>query len=529
MTRQGVNQKTIYHRDLGAFRILISPVWTMKGQIKRTISIFCLLLLSLHSLSFAASTQEPVKGSAYENKTIGVRVPFPEKWSFFTDAESAPDQFKHLFENNKGQSESFLFLGRNSNGQAFSRLIVRDYEGGTIDYFDLLYAAQKDKVGIISAKYAELDDSVQWIFSTKIGQLDVIFQETITKNGNNVIRLGFWTYAPLFDKYKSSFDAITEKTGFLGKKGGREIWINVWEDLQKTIRGKDLAYVKTTEARPAPNASVECKGGKRNVLWAVKGKKNTVYLFGSIHLGKPEFYPFDPIIESSFNNSKYLVVEFDTTSKEAKNKTADFLAKARLENGKTLQDVLPANIYKRLAEYMDGMGLPMDGFKNLRPWAMAAGLEVMKLQSMGYMSDFGVDRYFLEKAAEEKSILELESFEEQMNLFENIGEEKFLAYTLFSLNSLEMYAGKMIKAWRCGDLATLEDITFEDDKTNFLNDTKPIYKKIFFDRNEKMTVKIREYLRGDGDYFVVVGAGHLIGNKGIVALLSKEGYVVSRL
>ena len=49
-------------------------------------------------------------------------------------------------------------------------------------------------------------------------------------------------------------------------------------------------------------------------------------------------------------------------------------------------------------------------------------------------------------------------------------------------------------------------------------------KRLFDDRNHAMTDKLTGYLRQGGSYFVVVGAGHLVGEQGIVRLLEKRGY-----
>jgi uncharacterized protein YbaP (TraB family) len=49
------------------------------------------------------------------------------------------------------------------------------------------------------------------------------------------------------------------------------------------------------------------------------------------------------------------------------------------------------------------------------------------------------------------------------------------------------------------------------------------------DRNRNMTKKIASYLRSGGCVFVVVGAGHLVGELGIVELLRKEGFTVEQL
>jgi uncharacterized protein YbaP (TraB family) len=51
---------------------------------------------------------------------------------------------------------------------------------------------------------------------------------------------------------------------------------------------------------------------------------------------------------------------------------------------------------------------------------------------------------------------------------------------------------------------------------------------LFYARNNKMTVKIDDMLKQQGSTFVVVGSGHLIGEKGIVIALKEKGYDVER-
>jgi len=66
----------------------------------------------------------------------------------------------------------------------------------------------------------------------------------------------------------------------------------------------------------------------------------------------------------------------------------------------------------------------------------------------------------------------------------------------------------------------------------YLTDEKrfyPIYEKLIIIRNRNMVSKIENYLQSKGTYFVVVGAGHLIGSKGIVQLLKDRGYSVEQL
>jgi len=57
----------------------------------------------------------------------------------------------------------------------------------------------------------------------------------------------------------------------------------------------------------------------------------------------------------------------------------------------------------------------------------------------------------------------------------------------------------------------------------------PIVVKLFDERNMRMTSKIEGYLNSSGSYFVIVGAGHLVGKRGIVELLKNKGYGVEQL
>ena len=50
----------------------------------------------------------------------------------------------------------------------------------------------------------------------------------------------------------------------------------------------------------------------------------------------------------------------------------------------------------------------------------------------------------------------------------------------------------------------------------------PLRKILFTDRDIEMTRRIREMLAGDQTVFVVVGAGHMVGDEGIVARLKKD-------
>jgi uncharacterized protein YbaP (TraB family) len=85
----------------------------------------------------------------------------------------------------------------------------------------------------------------------------------------------------------------------------------------------------------------------------------------------------------------------------------------------------------------------------------------------------------------------------------------------------------MVDAWSNGDTQGMTKFLTENiGKFPELNE---MYKKILDDRNERMVEKIISYLKTDRRYFIVVGAAHMVGEKGLVRLLQEKGIQVKQL
>jgi uncharacterized protein YbaP (TraB family) len=154
-------------------------------------------------------------------------------------------------------------------------------------------------------------------------------------------------------------------------------------------------------------------------------------------------------------------------------------------------------------------------------------LELLKL---GFDPHYGIDKYFLSKAAGKKNILELESLDYQIDLlskFSDREQESFLLYTVKDLRILRQEMDKLTQAWITGDAQGLESImtrgVVEDRRMS------SVYEKLVVERNRNMASKIEEFLRNKETYFVVVGAAHLVGNQGIIEILKGRGYLVEQL
>jgi uncharacterized protein YbaP (TraB family) len=177
-----------------------------------------------------------------------------------------------------------------------------------------------------------------------------------------------------------------------------------------------------------------------------------------------------------------------------------------------------------------GLGIPPELINKQKPWFLALTLTSLELLKLGFDPNYGIDRYFLSKAAGTKKILELESLDFQLNLFSTFSDreqELFLLYTIKNLSVLEQESDGLVSTWQSGDLNGMESIISKGLLEDI--DISSLYEKLLYERNRNMTSKIEEFLITGETYFVVVGAGHLVGKKGILDILKSKGYPVEQL
>ena len=269
----------------------------------------------------------------------------------------------------------------------------------------------------------------------------------------------------------------------------------------------------------------------KSILYKVSSPTSTVYLLGSIHLAKPELYPLKSSIEQAYGKSDALVVELDPTSQHSMQVIqSSMMTLGMYPAGRTLQSELSTKTYRRLSAYLKKVDLSLDIMQPMRPWTVMLQLSIMEMMRLGYNPELGIDQHFLKKAKQDKKpILEIESAEEQMALLskdDKVFQDLLLRYTLEEMHELEPLLNKMFKSWQEGDAKTLASVV--DSSLVVDPRLQDIYTELITKRNHTMTQKIRHYLKGSRNYFVVVGAGHVVGKEGIVALLQKAGYRVKQ-
>ena len=262
-------------------------------------------------------------------------------------------------------------------------------------------------------------------------------------------------------------------------------------------------------------------------LWKVtaEGSERVIYLGGSIHILTEEDHPLPIAFETAYRACDELVLEI-ATSKEPGSDTLALQKGMYGENGKISDDLSP-EMFKKLVQYLKEAGLPKTAMDGFRPWMASMTISITEIMKLGGRPDLGVDTFFESKAIEDKKVISaLETTEFQIGLFTNLSkedQEKMLLSTLKEVANIEKDFPKMVKAWREGDDSMVEEIINESMVGS------PNFREELLDkRNVNWAKKINDFMKGDRDKMVIVGAAHLVGEKGLVKLLRDAGLKVQR-
>lgn len=282
----------------------------------------------------------------------------------------------------------------------------------------------------------------------------------------------------------------------------------------------------------APSDGLE-KGpaaGQKSILWSVLSETATVYLLGSIHVAKPEIYPLRPSIEAAFDRSDTLVVEINPAEFDAARLQSLFMEYGTYPPAEALDRKISKETYALVEKKFQDAGVSMSPLNRFKPWVLAVMLQAVELQRLGFDKRYGIDEHFLARAQRKKQITAFETVEYQIGLFSSFSDrlqELFLRYTVADLNLLADQMDAVMKGWQAGDSSAMEALIFQSVREE--PELTPIYEKLIYQRNVQMASDIEAFLKTKNRYFVVVGAGHLVGRGSIVDLLRKKGHVVEQM
>jgi uncharacterized protein YbaP (TraB family) len=258
-------------------------------------------------------------------------------------------------------------------------------------------------------------------------------------------------------------------------------------------------------------------------VWAIHGDHNTVYLAGSVHLLKANDAALPPGFNRAYADSRTLVMEIDLGKLDPAEAAGWMMEHGTLGDGNTLQKEIGDERYRRVSTEAARLGLPMEVANQFAPWVL--GLQLLELQyaQLGFDSQAGVEQQLEHRAQTDGKPTEgLETLQEQLGLFEALTPQeqaKFLDLVVTEIHDVGSDTQAVITAWRAGDAAKLAALLSDEYKS-----FPTLYRSLVTERNRRWVPQIEKLLKDKDNYFVVVGALHLVGDGGLLDLMKRDGF-----
>jgi uncharacterized protein YbaP (TraB family) len=296
---------------------------------------------------------------------------------------------------------------------------------------------------------------------------------------------------------------------------------------KSTLHDRPCGMVEVTQGDGARNDSGAAESG-RHLMWTATGARGTAYMVGSLHFGKPEMFPLPAVMTRAYEDSQALVVETDLTALDPAQMARIVAAKAMYSDATKLSLVLAPESWKELNRVMGTFGASAQSLERQKPWFVSVTLTSLALRRFGFDEELGIDNHFMKLAYRKKPILELETFQQQLDFLDGFSaaeQEEMLKETFQDIDKGRAFLADTLQAWQAGDARKIDELLNEDFRISSATD-RHMYQVLIADRNAAMADKLDRLLQRGGRYFVVLGAAHFVGKDGIVELLKARSYQV---
>jgi hypothetical protein len=266
---------------------------------------------------------------------------------------------------------------------------------------------------------------------------------------------------------------------------------------------------------------------------ATKGVR-TIYLLGTLHVGDPTDYPagqpFRAPILTALAASPTLALEL---SPDDLIESQDDVTKYGVCSTECLPQLLPPPLWRQLAYRLRDNPAALEEIKKTRPWLASLLVETYGSLSAGLQTEYGTEAQLENVYLPSRGkVVGLETLVEQMRAFTNLTlaeQREMLA------QDLQQTPGETVgdvrhlhRLWRIGDADAIA--AWSAAKTDRLATSKAAARaldnRILYERNRRYTRRMLAITAPNKPVFVAIGALHLGGPKGVLALLQRRGWTV---
>lgn len=267
---------------------------------------------------------------------------------------------------------------------------------------------------------------------------------------------------------------------------------------------------------------------QKALLWKISGNglDKPSWVYGTIHIIPDEDLNFTSEMIDALDHTKRLTFEIDMKEMANLGTQMTLMTKAFMNGGKTLKDLLPAEDYDFVRGRMEQSGMPSGMMERMKPMFISTMLEggEGKENSMGNKRMTSVEMELYRLARRRKlQTAGLETTAYQLSIFDSIPYEVQARMLVESLrqsdNGTDQFA-QMIELYKAGDINAMQSMIA--DESQGVNQ----YEELLLQRRNRNWIPVMSRMMREKPTFFAVGAGHLGGSNGVIALLRKEGYRV---
>ena len=274
------------------------------------------------------------------------------------------------------------------------------------------------------------------------------------------------------------------------------------------------------------HAAIVQATGEGPALWSVSDADSTIYLFGTVHVLRPDTPWGSAKVDAAFDASQNVIFEISNPDDQAA--LMPLIQQHGLSPQTPLSSLLTPAELAALDTAARSIGGSAAQFDPLRPWLVALSLSVAPLVKAGYDPASGVEMILKHRAEEAgKPVTGLETIDRQVEILAGLSQETQLAFlrsTLEDFDEATTELDTLVDAWAVGDVETINRVGVIDMRTA----SQEVYDALLTRRNTVWADEIQTILAGSGTTFIAVGSAHLAGDDSVQEILEARGVEVTR-
>lgn len=273
-----------------------------------------------------------------------------------------------------------------------------------------------------------------------------------------------------------------------------------------------------------------------SVFWKLTSPSGKVsWLLGTMHSPDPRIARIDGEVGTALRSASAVLVENADALDQAK--MAEQMMKLRdlaFLSGTTLEAILPESEIAPLQAAVESRKLPWAVARQMQPWMLSAFISrpLCEIAAAG-AGELSLDAVVIDAArAASIEIVSLETIEEQFRAVSGI-PEAFHRHALSDMVKMQGLSDDMLETTKqlylAGDTAMLLPLMRVVSPDTYQGEGYAAFQKLLIgERNRTMATRALPWLERGGA-FIAVGALHLPGSDGLVALFRDDGYKAEAL